>query len=226
MLANEWTTAKLSSTVQPGAGLTDGDWIESPYITGEGIRLVQTGNIGLGEFLDRPEHRKFISEHSFQELGCKWVYPGDVLICRLADPIGRACVVPPEIAPCVTAVDCTIYRPDPAEVDTVYIVQLLNSDLHLQQVEDVAGGSTRQRISRSNLGAISIPLPPLPEQRRIAEILDTADRAIGETEALISKLKQMKIGLMHDLLTRGLDERGQLRDPDAHPEQSNTKRRK
>lgn len=57
------------------------------------------------------------------------------------------------------------------------------------------------------------------EQRCIAEILDTGDRAIGETEALISKLKHMKTGLMHDLLTRGLDERGQLRDPDAHPEQ-------
>lgn len=61
-------------------------------------------------------------------------------------------------------------------------------------------------------------LPP-PEQRRIAEILDTADRAIGETEALISKLKHTKTGLTHDLLTRGLDERGHLRNPDAYPEQ-------
>jgi type I restriction enzyme S subunit len=61
--------------------------------------------------------------------------------------------------------------------------------------------------------------PPLPEQRRIAEILDTADRAIGETEVLISKLKQMKTGLLNDLLTRGLDEHGRLRNLEAKPEQ-------
>jgi type I restriction enzyme S subunit len=60
---------------------------------------------------------------------------------------------------------------------------------------------------------------PLPEQRRIAEILDTVDAAIQQTNVLIAKLKQMKVGLLHDLLTRGLDEHGQLRDPDAHPEQ-------
>jgi type I restriction enzyme S subunit len=49
--------------------------------------------------------------------------------------------------------------------------------------------------------------------------LDTADAAIQQTEVLIAKLKQMKAGLLHDLLTRGIDEQGQLRDPIAHPEQ-------
>ncbi len=61
-------------------------------------------------------------------------------------------------------------------------------------------------------------LPPLREQYRIAEILDTIDEAIQKTEALIEKLKGMKQGLLHDLLTRGLDERGKLRDPKTHPE--------
>jgi type I restriction enzyme S subunit len=64
-----------------------------------------------------------------------------------------------------------------------------------------------------------MPAPPLPEQRRIAEILDTIDEAIQKTEALISKLKAMKQGLLHDLLTRGLNKNGKLRDPKAHPEQ-------
>jgi len=66
---------------------------------------------------------------------------------------------------------------------------------------------------------LDIPLPPLPEQRRIAEILDAADEAIRRTERLIAKLKAVKAGLLHDLLTRGLDEHGRLRDPQSHPEQ-------
>jgi type I restriction enzyme S subunit len=59
----------------------------------------------------------------------------------------------------------------------------------------------------------------LHEQQRIAEILDTVDEAIRKTEQLIAKLKQVKQGLLHDLLTRGIDDNGELRDPTRHPEQ-------
>jgi type I restriction enzyme S subunit len=50
-------------------------------------------------------------------------------------------------------------------------------------------------------------------------VLDTVDEAIAKTEAVIAKLKQVRVGLLHDLLTCGLDEHGQFRDPIAHPEQ-------
>lgn len=56
-------------------------------------------------------------------------------------------------------------------------------------------------------------LPPVLEQRGIAAILDTVDEAIRRTEQVIAKLKQMKEGLLHDLLTRGVDENGDLRPP-------------
>ena len=50
-------------------------------------------------------------------------------------------------------------------------------------------------------------------------MLDTVDEAIAKTEAVIAKLRQVRAGLLHDLLTRGLDQNGELRDPIAHPEQ-------
>jgi type I restriction enzyme S subunit len=100
-----------------------------------------------------------------------------------------------------------------------FLYHLVFSDTVTSQVRRLEVGSNYPAITETDVRWLRIPQPPLSEQRRIAEILDTADRAIGETEALISKLKQMKTGVMHDLLTRGLDERGQLRDPDAHPEQ-------
>lgn len=68
-------------------------------------------------------------------------------------------------------------------------------------------GSGQPNLSKSIIGRVLIPTPIDPdEQRRIALILDTADAAIAKTEALIAKLKQMKAGLLHDLLTRGIDE--------------------
>lgn len=74
-------------------------------------------------------------------------------------------------------------------------------------------------VNQEQIGSIKIPDINKKEQRCIAEILDTIDEAIQRTKALISKLKAMKQGLIHDLLTRGLDENGKLRDPKAHPEQ-------
>ncbi len=80
-------------------------------------------------------------------------------------------------------------------------------------------GTKMPRTSWDKLRAFQVFVPDFSEQRAIAAILDTVDAAIQQTEALIAKLKQMKAGLLHDLLTRGLDENGELRDPIAHPEQ-------
>ena len=59
-------------------------------------------------------------------------------------------------------------------------------------------------------------MPPFPEQAKIAEILSTVDRAIEQTEALIAKQQRIKTGLMQDLLTRGIDEQGNLRSEKTH----------
>lgn len=64
-----------------------------------------------------------------------------------------------------------------------------------------------------------IPRLSLAEQRRIAAILDTLDRTIEGTQRVIEKLQATRQGLLHDLLTRGLDENGGLRDPERNPEQ-------
>lgn len=92
-------------------------------------------------------------------------------------------------------------------------------DLARQKAERQAhGGSGLVHVRRTDFLKYKIPAPSLAEQHHIAEILDTIDEAIQKTEALISKLKAMKQGLLHDLLTRGLDKNGKLRDPKAHPE--------
>jgi len=71
-------------------------------------------------------------------------------------------------------------------------------------------------LSRDLLYKILTPIPPKGEQSKIAEVLSTADRAIEETEALIAKRQRIKTGLMQDLLTRGIDEHGNLRFEETH----------
>jgi type I restriction enzyme S subunit len=83
----------------------------------------------------------------------------------------------------------------------------------------VAQGTTFEAVGGKDLRGLEFPDSPPHEQRRIADILDTLDEAIRKTEQVIAKLQQMKQGLLHDLLTRGIDENGELRDPERHPEQ-------
>ncbi len=80
-------------------------------------------------------------------------------------------------------------------------------------------GTAQPFIKPSDIPKCWLALPPLAEQRRVAEILDTLNVAIRNTEQLIAKLNQVRLGLVQDLLTNGIDEGGELRDPARHPEQ-------
>lgn len=78
-------------------------------------------------------------------------------------------------------------------------------------------GSTRYNLSKTELlEKLVLKIPTKPEQTRIAEILSTADEAIGTTEALIAKYQRIKTGLMQDLLTKGIDEQGNIRSKTTH----------
>jgi len=77
-------------------------------------------------------------------------------------------------------------------------------------------GSVRESLNFSRLITFDFPLPPLPEQRKIAQILETVDNAIEKTEKIIEKYKRIKQGLMQDLLTKGIDENGNIRSEKTH----------
>ncbi|PMP84870.1 MAG: restriction endonuclease subunit S, partial [Thermodesulfobium narugense] len=66
------------------------------------------------------------------------------------------------------------------------------------------------------ISKLSFLLPPLPEQHKIAEILETVDNAIEKTDDIIEKYNRIKQGLMHDLLTKGIDENWQIRNEKTH----------
>ncbi|MGI8495352.1 MAG: restriction endonuclease subunit S [Pyrinomonadaceae bacterium] len=166
---------KLKDTIGDKGLLTDGDWILSENLdNGGSVGVIQLKHIGVGEFLDK--NFSFITEETFKKLKCTEVQQNDVLISRMAEPIARACIVPKLPFKTVTAVDVSILRIDENVADRRYIKFLCNSDLVKTQAEEVSRGTTRQRITRKELEKIQIPLPKPDEQKRIATILDKADR--------------------------------------------------
>ena len=89
--------------------------------------------------------------------------------------------------------------------------------LEHKDIQPFIVGGTRAKLNQRALRSIEISLPrDETEQSKIAEVLSTVDRAIEETEALIAKQQRIKTGLMQDLLTRGIDEHGNLRSEQTH----------
>ncbi len=147
---------------------------------------------------------------------------GDVLLTKdseTPDDIGIPAVVVDEIQNLVCGYHLALIKPNPERVDSIYLAKQLGGESTARCFSRLANGSTRYGLSSSSIADTVVPLAPLPEQRRIAEILSTVDEAIGQTEALIAKYQQIKAGLMHDLFTRGLSPESPAKGgvtPDGH----------
>jgi len=98
-----------------------------------------------------------------------------------------------------------------------YLKYLLNNSVEIKrQIYKEIKGTTRVALKFNQLTNFIVPLPPLPEQQKIAEILETIDNAIEKTGKIIEKYKRIKQGLMQDLLTKGIDENGNIRSEKTH----------
>jgi type I restriction enzyme S subunit len=107
---------------------------------------------------------------------------------------------------------------DRSKVNRDYLVCYLNLEEIQKEIKLRAGTTTIPDLKHRDFYSLTFLKPSLAEQEKIAVILKSCDETIAHTSSLIAKLKQMKAGLLHDLLTRGLDENGELRDAIGHPE--------
>ncbi|MBU5392880.1 hypothetical protein KQI23_20770, partial [Shigella sonnei] len=130
--ADAWEERKL---IDIAGNLSDGDWIEANHIFDNGkYRIVQTGNIGIGSFLDKLQHAKYFHQADFDELKANEIFPGDILISRLSDPAGRTAIFPDLGVRAVTSVDVAIIRPAD-NFNSDFLFTELNSSTILAQVD-------------------------------------------------------------------------------------------
>ena len=147
-----------------------------------------------------------ISQQGLQASATNLIPANTPIVCtRMA--VGRVAIAPIDVA---INQDLKALTPGRG-ISTRYLLRL--ADYAKAKAEAVSVGSTVKGIKISDYLNISVPLAPAPSQPKIAEVLDTLDAAIRGTEAVVAKLRAMKQGLLHDLLTRGIDANGDLRPP-------------
>ena len=213
-IPSSWEINKVKYlATEPGTLFLDGDWIESDVIEESGIRYLTTGNVGAGFY--KEQGSGYISEKTFSELHCLNVYPGDLMISRLNEPIGRSCIIPDTESRYVVAVDNVILRPN-ANYNKKFIMYGMNADGYAEHANMIARGATMSRISRSQLGQFWLAFPNIEEQQAIADFLDKEctqiDSIAADLERQIALLQQYKKSLITETVTKGLDKSVPMKD--------------
>ena len=202
----DWEVKKLIDTASNEkysftGGPFGSDLKENTY-TDYGVRIIQLQNIGDGRFLD--DYKIFTSEEKANQLKNCNIYPGDIIIAKMADPVARACIIPYVDKRYLMASDGIRLSVNKEKYDVKFMLYAINSPNFRNNAENHSTGSTRLRIGLTELKNLLIAIPPLKDQKKIADILKTVDEAIEKTDQIIEKTKETKKGLMQKLLTRGI----------------------
>jgi type I restriction enzyme S subunit len=206
---SDWTTVRLADVADIRFSNVD-----KKSIPGEPpVRLCNYMDVYANDYIaaDLPFMEATASQAEIERFRAE---AGDVMLTKdseTPDDIGIPAVVVEDIPVLVCGYHLALIKPKKDKVDSVYLAKQLGSKQTAIYFSKLANGSTRYGLSSSAIANTAIPLAPLPQQRRIAEILSTLDEAIEQTEALIAKMQQVKAGLMHDLFTRGVTPDGRLR---------------
>lgn len=203
---SEWNLVKLGDVVTDDrysfTGGPFGSDLKSSEYTDEGVRIIQLQNIGVGAFLDK--YKIYTTEEKADELITSNIYPGEIIIAKMAHPVARACFIPEVDARYIMASDGIRLVVDEDQFDKRFVLQNINSTYFNKIAESNSTGTTRLRIGLKDLRALPFVKPPLPEQKKIANILSTVDEAIQNTKAQIEKTKELKRGLMQKLFSEGI----------------------
>jgi len=194
-----WALAKLPQLIGASGCFLDGDWVESKDQEPHGtIRLTQLADVGDGVWRDRSS--RFMTPEKAQKLRCTFLETGDVLVARMPDPLGRSCLFPGELKKCVTVVDVCILRPAHCGVSTRWLSHFINAPQFRSSVYQLQSGSTRKRISRKNLGALNLLVPPTNEQHRLVDAIESyfsrLDDAVASLERVKRNLKRYRASVL------------------------------
>ncbi len=182
----------------------------------EGIPVVRIINLSFnGKFLE--EKFVFINKKKANILKRSEVIPGDIIIAKTGATIGKSGIFPTNLHKGIIASSCLKFTTKRKKFSEKYILYFITWYKGQKQILNGASGSTRTTINIIPFSNIEIYLPfYLSEQCKIAAILEAIDETIDKTDVIIEKYKRIKQGLMQDLLTRGIDENGQIRSEKTH----------
>ena len=196
--SGEWETRTLPEITNEMVDGPFGSNLKTEHYTTERqVRIIQLSNIGEAGWNNA--NVKYTTFSHAAELQRCIVQPGSILIAKMM-PAGRAIICPDNEKSYILGSDVVKVVPN-SSVDSRYLVYATKSRFYLDQIADDTQGSTRARTSVSKLRKTAILFREKDEQIAIADILSEMDMEIAALEGKIAKYRQIKQGMMQQLLT-------------------------
>lgn len=199
--------SKLTSLIKDGSHGSHQDVdVGTPFLSAKDVRN------GL---LRIPENCRRISDLDYKAIHSSFEVQENDILLTIVGSIGRCCILDGTEPRFSFQRSVAVVRP--ASLDSKYLYHYFRSEAFQDLLRELTNASAQGGVYLESLAGCSIKYPECPrEQRQIAAILSTIDKAIEQTEAIIAKQQRIKTGLMQDLLTRGIDEHGNIRSESTH----------
>lgn len=186
----QWTSVRLGDVILMSNGQVDpreDPYIDYPHVGPENIES-ETGR--LSRVVSARELQLVSGKYSFDE--------NAIVYCKIRPNLNKVCV--PGFQGICSADAYPIWA-RAERIDREYLLQYLRSPMFVEQATAVSMRTGMPKINRSDLQRLTIQFPPVIEQKAIATVLSTWDRAIEQTTASIAAKERLKQGLMQQLLT-------------------------
>lgn len=198
----EWEETILGKVADSAVrwSLTGGPFgsnLKAEDYTDNGIRIIQLQNIGDGTFNDG--YKIYTSENKANELLSCNIYPNEIIISKMGDPVARCCIMPSSHDRYLMASDGIRLVVDRSLFNTKYIHDFINYETFRKNALEASTGSTRRRIGLDELKKLPIVYPCLTEQTKIANFLTAIDDKITHTKTQLDAVKLYKKGLLQQL---------------------------
>ncbi|SKC30711.1 EcoKI restriction-modification system protein HsdS [Photobacterium piscicola] len=176
---------------------------KSEIVEDSNIPFLRVNNLGFHGSLNSKSEMLFVTENSHHGFLSRSVaYPNDILMNIVGPPLGKIAMLDNQYPEYNMNQAVLIYRCKPQQIDNRYFLSFLQSELAQQWLQSRSKKTSgQQNLTIQICKELPTPVPPIPEQRKIAQILSTWDRGIATTEKLIDASKQQKKALMQQLLT-------------------------
>jgi type I restriction enzyme, S subunit len=222
-LPASWEWRPLEKLIQnPKQDIVDGPFgsnLKASEYVNEGVPIARLQNIDRNEFVHK--NIRFVSTEKARQLGRHNFRAGDLLITKLGDPLGKACIAPISIAHGIIVADVVRVRIGHDEVDSRYLMYAINSPVVARQFEKHTKGTTRPRINLGIVRSLPIPVAPKEQQKAIvAEIekqFSRLDEAIASLKRTKANLKRYKAAVLKAGVEGKLTEEWRKQHPDVEP---------
>ncbi|TYS18486.1 restriction endonuclease subunit S [Rossellomorea vietnamensis] len=174
-----------------------GSDLKTDDYTKTGTRIIQLQNIGDGYFSN--EYKIYTSKEKAASLSSNLIFPEDIIIAKMAEPLARAAILPYHEEKYLMASDGIRLKVDKNKFDNYFILTLINHDNFRTKAIENSTGTTRKRIGLVTLGNLSSYVPELEEQQKIGEFFKNLNAQITTEEKKLEKLKKVKEAYLEEM---------------------------